>query len=133
MAAVLRAAEQRRSGMGGRCASPAAAAAAIVISALLFGCGATASRVDAHDPLAVARAYVKSNLNCSNPDIVYATPPSGIVACKPHPLTRIDVRIVRREGDRVLVATTLDGAPGGSFWLARRDGVYRVDYPIPHG
>jgi hypothetical protein len=107
--------------------------------ALLLGCGGAPARdpgFDPDDPLAVAREYVEMNLTCRNPGYAFVYDPtftgpfttarSRIRGCDPRPVPRIEARQVRRAGDRVLVATTLDGAPGGSLWLVHADGGYLV-------
>jgi len=89
-------------------------------SAVLLGCGGSDRGVDVNDPVAVGRDYVEMSLTCRNPDIVY------VMACKPHYGTDVKARVVRHEGEYVLVATTLDGAPGGALWLVRTGGGYKV-------
>ena len=104
----------------GRWHAAAAVGTAMLASALLGCGGSSAPHPDPHDPAAVARAWVESNLKCQNPDIQY------LMRCQPVPNLEVGARVVRRSGDYVLVATTVNGARAGSLWVVRRGRGYVI-------
>jgi hypothetical protein len=121
----------------------AAMVATAAVAVLPAGCGGGSHAPDVgfdpHDPVAVARAYVRMNLSCRNPgyDFVYDPTfsgplylqPSDIVACHPVPAGDIDASLVRYAGRYALVATRINGAPAGSLWLVRTERGYLIGTP----